>query len=1060
MTKAQHVESNIVDLAAAAAQDRADDMQQSSAVKRVITLSAMSFIEKQLRAEALDKEAKIADSMGLNIEINGITMKPALIDQGASRSVMRHSAFKHFIKQHGPGAPKFEKVDNMYVVGSTNEHLPVIGRVFVRIATNGTHIGSSFIYIVKDTKTKDIICDLVIGRATLGASRYTRLDMSGNGALVSIHPDYINTCHEVIKCSKCTFANDSEGKRQLVLTASDTPEPSVATNSFTHKLMRINALVMQRDLNSEAKEQLRSHLINNFDHFDFPSSPAPISTSVKDEKDEEYDHEDEFINSDDNIYSSSEAVHFTHLASELDKTAKGSAEEAIVINEMLTTFVPRNIEKPTHRRQRESESSERVKSSAASSITSNEDDVEEIEFPFAPPTLKDDTPEYHASKRLIIAQMVQENANLTSAEKDKLTATLIKFADRFSVKGENMERTSSVEHEIDTGGTKPFREKLRQYSPAIQDIIAKEVALMIKQGVIVPSKSAYASNLLLVRKADPSSEGGVKNRVCASYVRLNFLTEKDSYPLPNIQYIFDKIGKSVYFTTMDLLSGFWQIMIKPEHRHKTAFITMRGLYEFVVMPFGLCNAPATFQRLMDHVIEPEWRDFIETYIDDLMTHSSTFDDHVNHLDILLTALRKHKLVVKLSKCKFAQKEVKFLGHVITHNQIKTNPEAVEAIKRWQRPSGGGKQAVTAVRGFLGMAGWYRKFIRNFADIAKPLVHLTKKDVVWEWTDECQSSFEKLRDALTSQPVLAVADANKSYIVHTDASEHAMGAILQQEDDEGHLHPIAYASKTFNDAQKNYDTTEREALAIPWSLQHFNTYCEGHKYTLFTDHKALSYIKTNANNTKRIARWQLMLQNYNIDKYNYIKGEDNHAADLLSRPLMEVKDDEKKSSQVMLNAVTTRKKLSVSDTIVQQQQVPGAGIMHKNKSAKAAKRRRSRTTKTEDFVVEAIIDKRVNPDKADETQYLVRWQGYSPAEDTWLSVDRAANASELIIEYERQAAELAAATRAGGVDHSFIHHDFMCDKCKQNFHDAPTLFMHRWREHKVTVPTNMLEQLRH
>jgi hypothetical protein len=160
--------------------------------------------------------------------------------------------------------------------------------------------------------------------------------------------------------------------------------------------------------------------------------------------------------------------------------------------------------------------------------------------------------------------------------------------------GENMERTDSVMHEIDTKDCRPFRERLRQYSPAIQEIIDKEVVKMVNEGVIVQSKSPYASNLLLVRKPDPSSEGGVKNRVCASFVRLNKDTEKDSYPLPNIQYIFDRIGRSEWFTTMDLLSGFWQVVIEPEHRHKTAFITMRGLYEFVVMPFGLCE-PALAQ---------------------------------------------------------------------------------------------------------------------------------------------------------------------------------------------------------------------------------------------------------------------------------------------------------------------------------------------------------------------------------------------------------------------------------------------------------------------------------
>ena len=274
-------------------------------------------------------------------------------------------------------------------------------------------------------------------------------------------------------------------------------------------------------------------------------------------------------------------------------------------------------------------------------------------------------------------------------------------------------------------------------SPSVQEIIDNEVRRMLREGVIQPSKSPYASNLLLVRKPDASSPGGVKNRVCASFVQLNTQTLKDSYPLPNIQVIFDKIGGSKWFTTMDLLNGFWQVMVKPEHRPKTAFVTARGLFEFVVMPFGLCNAPATFQRLMDTVIRPEYRSFIETYVDDVMTHSKTFDDHLIHIETLLQSLREHKLVVKLTKCKFAQKEVKFLGHILTHNQMRPNPEAVETIMKWERPAPGSNKK-KALRGFLGMVGWYRKFICEFAKVAKPLFHLLKDDVEWEWTDECQN----------------------------------------------------------------------------------------------------------------------------------------------------------------------------------------------------------------------------------------------------------------------------------------------------------------------------------
>ena len=196
---------------------------------------------------------------------------------------------------------------------------------------------------------------------------------------------------------------------------------------------------------------------------------------------------------------------------------------------------------------------------------------------------------------------------------------------------------------------------------------------------------------------------------------------------------------------MDLLSGFWQVMIKPEHRHKTAVITARGLYEYVVMAFGLCNAPATFQRLMDAVVLPEYREFIQTYIDDVLTHSLTFEDHLKHLDKTLSLFQKNTLMVKLSKCKFAQTEVKFLGHVISQGTIKCNPEAVETIRKWKRPASG-KNQVTAVRSFLGMVGWYRRFIPNFSTIAAPLYNLTKKNVKWLWTDECEEAFRTLIDS--------------------------------------------------------------------------------------------------------------------------------------------------------------------------------------------------------------------------------------------------------------------------------------------------------------------------
>jgi transposase InsO family protein len=884
------------------------------------------------------------EAMGIPVCLHGVNIGIALVDQGASRSVMRLSAYKQFVQSHGPDAPALKRVGNMCVMGSTNEVLPVIGWCVAQVTyssytdqrLDGALVAHTPIYVVRDTDALDIVCNLILGRSTIAQSEYSCIDTRGHGALR--RPDTDGE-HTTLPCLPCTFRRGAGGKQQLVAA-----EPT-DTDNTDDTVDGVQDYTEQNKIQVHMSQLMSAHDENDADHATY---------------------------------------------------------EPAVIN-LMAAFVPNLVQKSTH---------------TAAELTDSGEALEDLEFPFCPPTHRVDTPEYHAEKADKIAAMVEGVGHLNKTQKQQLVTLLHKHADRFSMNGENMERTDSVMHEIDTKDCRPFRERLRQYSPAIQEIIDKEVVKMVNEGVIVQSKSPYASNLLLVRKPDPSSEGGVKNRVCASFVRLNKDTEKDSYPLPNIQYIFDRIGRSEWFTTMDLLSGFWQVVIKPEHRHKTAFITMRGLYEFVVMPFGLCNAPATFQRLMDTVIKPEYRAFIETYIDDLMTHSKSFDEHLQHLDVLLCNLREHKLVVKLSKCRFAQREVKFLGHVISCNRIKTNPEAVAAIQKWQRPLGGGKKAVTAIRGFLGMAGWYRRFIPHFADIAKPLVHLTKQDTVWEWTDACQRAFEQLRDALTSSPVLAVADPNKNYVLHTDASDHAMGAILQQEDGDGHLHPIAYASKTFTDTQTRYDTTEREALAIPWALEHFNTYCEGHKYTLLTDHKALSFIRTNTNNNKRITRWQLMLQNYQLDVY-YMKGSDNHAADLLSRPYMQ--------ERIAVNTTSHRHKRQV------------------------------------EYEVDKIIDKRV---AADQTlEYLVRWKGYSPDDDTWEPTKHLGTALECVQEFERQHAQTNRRQVAAGAPVAAVTQatanaptSKVCDACNLVCANEVDWCMHRFQEHRIEAPTDMLTKM--
>jgi len=687
-----------------------------------------------------------------------------------------------------------------------------------------------------------------------------------------------------------------------------------------------------------------------------------------------------------------------------------------------------------------------VDKNIAESKTTNYDDptmqsIENLEYPYVLPHTRSRDEKYLKEKQDAINQVIQSHEVLTEKQKHELYNLLWKHEARFSIAGENLGQVTTVQHEINTDPkVQPFRERLRLYSRAIQDIIDKEIDKLIKDGVIIPSKSPYASNLLLVRKPDESSPTGIKERVCVDYRRLNKDTIKDSYPLANIQTIFNKIGKSTWFTTMDLLSGFWQIAIKNEHKHKTAFLTSRGLYEWLVMPFGLCNAPSTFQRLMDEIIKPEYRSFIETYIDDLITHSNTFDEHIHHLDVQLTLLGQHNLTVKLSKCKFAQKEVKFLGHIISKDMLKMNPESVATILKWQRPKDNTNR-VKAIRGFLGMVGWYRKFIPDFSDKAVPLFNLTRKDVKWEWTDQCEKAFIYLRDSITRNPVLLVPDPTKGYILHTDASDKALGAVLMQYDDNGNLRPIAYASKTLDSAQKNYSVTDREALAIVWALEHFNTYCEGHKYTAVTDHAALRYLHTAEHKTPRMHRMVLRLQPYEV-KLHYSKGETHYAADLLSRSEDYMESIDKNT---MVNAMYDHE----YNDDMQKVTYIFAG----------RKRRNMKHNEKQDYEVKHIVDRRPIKGKNNVYEYRVRWAGYDENSDTWEPLSMLGNAKEKLKEFHKQLdripeenAELSKNKTAVQKNEErmkeFTQDIFMCEKCEEVCDNYTSLLVHRYHEHNI------------
>ena len=406
--------------------------------------------------------------------------------------------------------------------------------------------------------------------------------------------------------------------------------------------------------------------------------------------------------------------------------------------------------------------------------------------------------------------------------------------------------------------------------------------------------------------------------------------------------------------------------------------------------------------------------------------------------------------MKLSKCRFAQTEVPFLGHIVGHGHLKVNPKSVESILKWQRPVDGGKKAVSAVRGFLGMAGWYRKFIPHFAAIARPLVDLTKKDAVWNWTPQCQQAFDALRRALTTAPVLILPDPNKDYILHSDASDYAMGEVLMQADDDGHLHPVAYASKVLNKHQRNYLTTDREAFALVWGLMHFNTYIEGHKYTLVTDHAALTHVKTRQDVNSRAHRLFMKLSPYHIDLY-HAPGSTHYGADLLSR---------EKEMLLLASSLSMHVHIDcdgdggMCEWCVHDNVVPVMVLTEKRPRGrpKGSKAGTHKDDNTAEFEVESVIGRRPVSDKVNQYEYLVRWKNYSPSHDEWLTIDQLSGAHQIVSEFERKRQAVDFDSVGEFVDGCVAPPErFGCAHCRDSFVNRSALLVHNFYEHDESIP---------
>jgi len=400
-------------------------------------------------------------------------------------------------------------------------------------------------------------------------------------------------------------------------------------------------------------------------------------------------------------------------------------------------------------------------------------------------------------------------------------------------------------HEIKTIESKPiFMYPYRKSTPE-RELIKDEVRKMLDAKIIQPSKSPWAFPVVLIRKKDGSS------KFCVDYRNLNKITIQDAFPLPRIDDILDRLAGSEWFSALDLKSGYWQVRVHYNSREKTAFSTPDGHYEFLRLPFGLKNAPADFSRTMNRILGD--LQFVQIYLDDLTIHSGTFEEHLDHIEIVLERLGKINLKLNLDKCQWFQREIHILGHIVTKNSVLMDKAKIQAVSEMQPPKN-----VKQIQQYLGLCNYYRRFIEDFAKIAAPLYHLLKKEVAWNWSNQCQMAFETLKQKLVEYPILRLPDFQRKFVLFTDASNSAVGALLSQVDDNEKEYVVAYASRLLKGAENHYGITEKECLAVLWAIKHFRIYLYGTEFTVITDHSALTWLMNINDPTGRLARWALYL----------------------------------------------------------------------------------------------------------------------------------------------------------------------------------------------------------
>lgn len=459
---------------------------------------------------------------------------------------------------------------------------------------------------------------------------------------------------------------------------------------------------------------------------------------------------------------------------------------------------------------------------------------------------------------------------------DKLSKLNLGIEEIKSSIGHGLGRTELLKHTIDTGSHKPVHQRQYSFSPVIKQQIEAELDKMLESDVVEPSYSEWCSPILLVKK--PNGE----NRLCLDSRQLNKVTKRDTYPLPRVATILDNLNNAKFLSTIDLKSAFWQISLEESSKEKTAFaVPGRGLFQFKVMPFGLVNASQTQQRLMDILFQPH-EGKVWTYLDDIIICSESFEEHIRLLKMVTETLKKANLTINVDKCKFARSSLKYLGYIVDKEGLRTDPEKVSAILNFPRPKN-----FTELKRFIGLASWYRRFVKNFSLVAAPLHNLTKgkKKKQLDWSSEAEQAFITLKTLLTTTPVMACPNYTLPFTIQCDASNEGIGSVLCQKVD-GHERAIAFLSRKLTDIEKRYSTSERELLSVVYAVEKFRPYVDGTHFTIITDHSALQWLHKMKDPHGRLARWAMKLQQFSFDIIHK-PGKSLVVPDALSRAVWEV-----------------------------------------------------------------------------------------------------------------------------------------------------------------------------